>query len=538
MINTQHVESMLRARYADLEDVGNGVFRGIDRFGKRDYAIRYFDLSDHLPEDPASLKRYQEEVLSPMYFSSQVATDLRWSHYLYFITSAEEAARTEFRRLKAKIEADREYARKQVVRESDVTELLAKPILTAPTGALPVDLATTWLQALEKEGLGFILDDDISVPEAARRIAAGSKQKVARPVSPTELLPSERAAASRFLERLTINGFRPHPEQKDHPLGRVNLIVGSNGVGKTSLLEAIEFAYCGRNRRSSVLLDPTSITLDLANTADKLVSTSDSTRLRARHSNWYAKTDLKKISIHESFGKFNFLDTDAAVNLSVSSSSDQIGADVNRLVLGATAENLADRLRRVMEKVRDDLKGLRSDNESNRKLQAAASARADAIKSSPKHSDSLFLELLTALGRLTWLQLPGDKHETPTLREALQEAISATELLRSSSVDVLHSNSESSLRLLANLSEEASRASSLNERAKTAKAAATKSQRIIQASAERIATVDSLLMYARTGFAQLSKQAREANQRFLARKARLASFTIDAQMSFGPASLS
>ncbi|MES2841574.1 MAG: AAA family ATPase [Pseudomonadota bacterium] len=135
-----------------------------------------------------------------------------------------------------------------------------------------------------------------------------------------------------------MTGFRPHPEQKDHPLGRVNLIVGSNGVGKTSLLEAIEFGYCGRNRRSSVLLDRTSVTLDLAGTAEKLSSSMDASRLRARHANWYAKTELKKVSIQDSFGKFNFLDTDAAVNLSVSASSDQIGADVTRLVLGAAAE--------------------------------------------------------------------------------------------------------------------------------------------------------------------------------------------------------
>lgn len=522
MINAQRVEEMLRGRYPDLEGVSPGVFRGVDRFGSREYAIRYFDLNDQLATTAASLKRYQEDVLSPMYFSTQVATDLRWSHYLYFITSENEANQGEYARFKAVIEADREYARKQIVREEDVPELLAKGNSAAPTGAMPVDLATTWSQTLEQHGLGFVLDDDISVPDAVRRIVAGTKDKAARPVSPMALLPAEMAAARHFLKHLTIKGFRPHPEQKDHPLGRVNLIVGSNGVGKTSLLEAIEFGYCGRNRRSSVLLDRTSVTLELTGTSEKLSSTTDSARLRARHSNWYAKTELKKVSIQDSFGKFNFLDTDAAVNLSVSASSDQIGADVARLVLGAAAENLVDRLRRVVEKVRDELKGLRRDNATNKQQKLAAAGRVDVIKKAPKLSDSLFLELLTALKQLGWLQHPEEKAGIDSLRELLQEAATTTELLRHSSVDVLHSDPASALQLLANLNEEAGKATALDERAKAAKTEQSKAQRAMQASAGRIATGDALLPYVRTDFVRLSKQALERQDSFRARASRLA----------------
>ncbi|MES2785034.1 MAG: AAA family ATPase [Pseudomonadota bacterium] len=527
MINAHQVEAMLRGRYPELENVSPGVFRGVDRFGAREYAIRYFDLNDQLATTAASLKRYQEELLSPMYFSTQVATDLRWSHYLYFVTSDEDSARGDFGRLKATVEADREYARKQVVREGDIHTLLANGSPAAPAGALPVDLATTWSQTLEQHGLGFILDDDISVPDAVRRIVAGSKDKAARPVSPMELLQAEKAAAGHFLKRLIIKGFRPQPEQKDHPLGRVNLIVGSNGVGKTSLLEAIEFAYCGRNRRSSVLLDPTSVTLELADTAEKLSSTSDAARLRARHANWYAKTELKKVSIQDSFGKFNFLDTDAAVNLSVSASSDQIGADVTRLVLGAAAENLADRLRRVVEQVRDELKGLRRDKETHQQLKAAASARVETIKNAPKLSDSLFLELLGAVKRLGWLQPPEDKAGIAALREMLQESVSATELLRYSSVDVLHSNPQSALQLLANLNEEAGKAAAMDERTKAAKLEQSKAQRAAQTTADRLAAVEALLPYGRANFAQLAKQVREKQDSFRTRAARLAPVVND-----------
>lgn len=521
MINAQRVEAMLKDRYPDLESVGHGVFRGVDRFGSRDYAIRYFDLNDQLATTANSLKSYQEEVLSQMYFSSDVATDLRWNHYLYFVTSEEEAQRSEFGRLKAKVEADREYARKQVVREGEIAGLLANARAPEPVRAMPVDLATTWSNTLEQYGLGFILDSDITVPDAVRRIVAGTKDGTARPVSPMTLLAAEQAAASRFIERLTINGFRPHPEEKEHPLGRVNLIVGSNGVGKTSLLEAIEFAYCGRNRRSSPLLGRTSITLDFVGPQEKLSSTTDAARLRARHANWYAKTELRTVTIQDSFGKFNFLDTDAAVDLSVSASSEQIGTDVTRLVLGAAAENLADRLRRVLKQLQDELKDLRRDNAAQQQLKTAAQSRLEAIKVAPKLSDSLFLELLAAIRALGWNQPPEAKGQLEALRESLQEATSATALIRHSSIDVLHSDPDGALRLLTNLNEEANQAEALDQRAKAARLAQANARREAQTTAELNAATEALLPYARTGFPQLVKQASERQDGVRSRSARL-----------------
>lgn len=521
MIDAQRVEALLKSRYPNLENVGQGLFRGVDRFGARDYAVRYFDLNDRLSTTADSLKSYQEEVLSPMYFSSDVATDLRWNHYLYFVTSDEEAQRGEFGRLKAKVEADREYARKQVVREGDVAGLLANAQAPEPPTSLPIDRATTWSATLEQYGLAFILDGDISVPDAVRRIVAGTKDGARHPISPVALLDSEKAAATQFIKQLTIKGFRPHPEEKDHPLGRVNLIVGGNGVGKTSLLEAIEFAYCGRNRRSSTLLGNTSITADFFGVEHKLSSTTDATRLRARHSNWYAKTELKTVTIQDSFGKFNFLDTDAAVELSVSASSAQIGTDVTRLVLGATAENLADRLRRVLKQLQDELKDLRRDNTSHEQLRQAAQTRLDAIKEAPKLSDSLFLELLAALKGQGWRRPPDEKGQLDTLRDHLQEAYSAIALVRHSSINMLNAESNSALRLLSNLNDEASKAEALDQRAKAARLAQTNARRQAQATAELSATTEALLPYARTDFPKLVKQASECRDRVRLQTARL-----------------
>lgn len=521
MINTQHIEQMLRKRYPDLESVGHGVFRGIDRFDSRDYAIRYFDLNDQLASTVSSLKQYQEKVLSKMYFSPQVATDLRWNHYLYFITSTEQASQGEFSRFKAVIEADREYARKQVVPEGDVPQLLATKDPAKTVGSMPVDLATTWSQVLEQHGLGFILDEDITVPDAVRRIVAGKKDKAAKPVSPMALLPSEAAATTRFLKHLNINGFRPHPELKAHPLGRVNLIMGSNGVGKTSLLEAIEFAYCGRNRRSSAILNQTSIIMELEGASEKLVSTTDAARLRARHSNWYAKTEVRTVTIQDSFGKFNFLDTDAAVKLSLSSSSNQIGADVTRLVLGAAAENLADRLRRVLVQLQEELKNLRRDTSLHRQLKLAAQNRVQSIKDMPKLSDSLFLQLLSALRQFGWTTAPENKDGIDALRDNLQVLNTSIGLLQQSTVNVLHSDPKSALRFLEKLNEDGEKANTLNERNRIAKLQQAKEKRGTSIATRQIAAIDGLISYAQTNFTQITAKAKERYNNIRMREAKI-----------------
>jgi hypothetical protein len=80
----------------------------------------------------------------------------------------------------------------------------------------------------------------------------------------------------------------------------------------------------------------------------------------------------------------------------------------------------------------------------------------DAIKAAPKLSDSLFLEILAALKGQGWSRPPDKKGQLEVLREQLQEASSAITLIRHSSINMLHADPDSALRILVGLNEEAS----------------------------------------------------------------------------------
>jgi DNA repair protein SbcC/Rad50 len=163
---------MLRQRYPDLEAIGDGVFREVEKYAEREYAVRQFDLNDDLPNTSRAIKRYQEQVLSDAHYWAQMPADLRWNHYPHFGTSVQRAGDSEFKQSKASVEADREYAQKQVVFEDELARVNALREPAKTTSEFPPDVASIWAKRLDHSGFGYVLDDRAALPEVVRRIAA------------------------------------------------------------------------------------------------------------------------------------------------------------------------------------------------------------------------------------------------------------------------------------------------------------------------------------------------------------------------------
>jgi len=506
MIDIAAVEKKIRTKYHNLERVSNSVFRAVDKYSNRQYAVRYFDLSDQLISKAEHLREYQEEVISDEYFSAKTPIDLRWNHYLYFVASKQASENPEFARAKSTVEADREYARKTVIMEGELDTLLTEPPVSLQS--MPDDLASTWMNRLEQKGLAYVLDEGVTVPEVARMIVAGRKQKANKVIAPSNLTRAESSAAQHFLKNMTITGFRPHPQQKEYSFGRVNLIVGTNGVGKTSLLEAIEYLFCGQTSRPGELMNRTTVSAELVGSGEKLLTASYTTRqqLRVRHSHWYSKTEIKKLTLYESFGKFNFLNTDAAVHLSVDSSEEQIGQDVRNLLLGSEAEKLSDHLNRVKSRLDEFAKNIEQDvNNTNYNL-TLSRQRLHTLRQAPQASDALFAELIAVIKRLDWRELPATKQSVVMIRDGLQLAHSAIQIIARNSVDIIGCDEKTLFNRRAALAVAIESVTNLTEQRRIAKLSLVQADRKHATIRTRLTALEALLPYVEADYSKYAKE--------------------------------
>ena len=99
----------------------------------------------------------------------------------------------------------------------------------------------------------------------------------------------------------------------------MNLVFGPNAAGKTSLLEAIELLYCGRNKRNEEKPSIYEISASFVDGKTEKATTNRALKLfRDRNLAWYGQPEVLTNNLYQSFSKFNFLDTDAAVHIAKS----------------------------------------------------------------------------------------------------------------------------------------------------------------------------------------------------------------------------
>lgn len=408
MINGKNVRSSIEAsKLARLEEVRPDVLRAerIDAEG-RTYAVYFFDVGDDVEDRDQRLQQFQDEVIGPSYFKSP--GDLRWNHYLYVLASSETAANPEFAVRKRRIEQDRSYARKFVITESQLPSALAS--LDSPPEPLQQiqkqDVLLRWTQRLIAAKLDIVLEQR-PLAETVRRISEGYVPPAAVPEAPTKISVQPDPMATKFLHQLNTANFRRLPQPPNFQrFGNVNLIYGMNGVGKTSMLEAIEYFYCGNNFRVG---SPSDVKVRGqfvgARTWAETSSETKLAELRRRNLAWYGQRDLKGSSVANGFSRFNLLSTDEAALLA---NDPQINLEdmLARMVAGPQAADLwahMQKLKQPLDKEIVRVTGFVSTGKSEQTRLLDQLAAAEAV---PKQSDSEFTSLMEDLRRLRWLQMP------------------------------------------------------------------------------------------------------------------------------------
>lgn len=351
---TQLCERLVHQHFSDVEQVDKSVIRFTRRLENRPFAIYYVDITSELPDTPEALAGYQERIIGKRYFDGNKS--LQWNNYLYFVVSDDLSHSAVVLRAKDVIESDRTYARKRVVAESELDSELHPAVLTPSDAPPDANILSVWSNTLMENGLDEAVLSDALLPNRLSLIESPIKH-----AKPKTTAPAARGWSGKgpFLRSIGLTQYRAFPTQRSFDFGTVNLISGVNGSGKTSLLEAIELLYCGRNKRNLNVTDPYIITATYDDgSSETAVHTRSAKIFRDRNLTWYGQAEVKTNNLVQSFAQWNFLDTDAAVRLAQSTAT--IDDDLSRLLIGPEASKAWREIERMQGAVATKLHELRS----------------------------------------------------------------------------------------------------------------------------------------------------------------------------------
>lgn len=429
-MNIHSAREKLGRKLADVSEVATGVLRGIRRNGQRDVAAYVFDLNNRVPETIGSLSDYLDEVMGPAYFNREASPDLRWNSYLYFVVDGVRANNPEFQVVKRNLEADKSYARKFVVAEEDfdrvLSELDSVAAVEASTGT--TDIVKAWSDALAPIGLADTLDGDRPVADVVRSISSGTAKQSTRTKKATGIEASQQLVESH-LSSIDLTGFRPYPKSRSFDgFGKANLVFGSNGVGKTSLLEGLEYLYCGANRRSGVAGSAVVQGLLASGHPVKTSSLQALSDFKTRQRIWYGTDDNSRQNrLPNQFARFNFLNTDAAAELTLLKEDSTVSnaESLAALLSGHEATLIWRRIQDVRKAVAEEVRSKRSERalaESDRK---AKEQELHALEAAPAQSDAAFSIFKKDLERIGWRNAPASKQDiTEKLVDSLSDLVS------------------------------------------------------------------------------------------------------------------
>jgi DNA repair exonuclease SbcCD ATPase subunit len=425
---SQLQERLAGTNFYDLEQVNDSIIRSTRKDNDKAFAVYYFDISQELPWTKEKLTKYQDKVIGRHYFEGKKS--LQWNNYLYFITSLDAFKSEELLKTKELIEKDRIYTRKFVISEEELDSVLKPKIVTSSDSRPHASIHSVWIDRLTEANIDDAVLCDASMPKRLEMIESSSS-KLASKLK--QLKPSEVADSSPFIRSLNLRRFRDYPIQREFEFGMVNLIFGPNGAGKTSLFEAIEVFYCGKNKRSGGEQPlPYNIVANLSDGRTEEATNDRSLQLfRDRNLTWYGQSEVKTTYLCQSFARFNFLDTDAAV--SISDSASQIDDDLSKLLVGPDASKTWRNIERVHDAVRVNLKEMRP-------LRVQLEEELESIEKIIREasnvrtlSDSIQTQLKSMLHRIGWNDLQDEKE---SLASKLLETLSEFEALAKQSTDL------------------------------------------------------------------------------------------------------
>lgn len=338
----QIIEKSQNIFTSELEQINDTLYKAKYPVKNKTAGIYFLNFEKEITED--YFEELQYKYLADEFYNQEET--LQWNIYLIFVNSNMSDD------LKIKILKDDKYARKLVFTDDEFTDYfkLEDSIQTE----LP-DIVSEWKDELNKVGLQELYTTasiEVIVKNFLNDISPAERKREDKPL---EHIPIINKINSISLK----DSYRKYPiETRNFDFGSVNLFTGSNGVGKTSVLESIELILTGDTQRNEGKRNetPNSITAVLNdNITDEYVHNNK--KYKERGIKWYNRRDNERDNkTFESFNQFNFFNTDAAQQFSNASEKKTINESLKEIVLGEEYTTLKGKIEKVYDRLKSDLK--------------------------------------------------------------------------------------------------------------------------------------------------------------------------------------
>lgn len=362
------------------------------------------------------LREYQEKYISSEYF--KIPGYYQWNYYLIFLR---ESYKEEDKLL---IEKDNIFTRKFVFTPDDLAKYFD---YKKSNKSVDADIVNVWKEKLK----AVDLDEVYSQSPYTQAVPRYLNNEVIKDIEVDQQYTGpHRGLTIKNISNLILkNDYRQYPKlTRDFIFGRVNLITGVNGTGKTSVLESIELIITGKSNRDPSFNEENNcieVTYNDDSSLKDRYTPGDNAKYRERDIAWYSSAYKTGNELYRSFNKYNFYDSDAAYNLAYNSDIGSLSKYFSSIALGPEFNLIQNRLNGFKERLSKENSNRKRiiEEEMDRKINAELTLESIKATSDP---EVYFKSFISYAKEIEWnKQLPIKFDETYTdFEENYQTALS------------------------------------------------------------------------------------------------------------------
>jgi exonuclease SbcC len=410
-MDNKRILEKARLQIPDLASVGQDIYKGTLTIDEKVAGIYYFDLSNNIPDD---FDNYQEQLLSDEFYDNPGSK--QWNYYLFLLN---DTLSDERKRL---IERDDRYARKFVLDEEGFDDFFH---FEEANKEINNNIVSQWKQALDSADLQEVYGQETYV-DIFERFSSNSTRKNKAAGKKVSLVEVDRIT---FVDRVLLkDNFRKYPKDlRDLKFGRVNLLHGINGVGKTSVFESIELMLCGATYRNEKQVNPNRCIEASYNHSGKMVAyqAKNPSLYQSRDLEWYATTNNRGNTLFNSFNRFNYFNADAAQKLSAAGSEEEISEALIDIVLGPEFSHIKDRSTKMMTRVSPAYKKIEVELAQMRQKLAQA-VKVIKERGQPDNVNSMLEEISQVIADIQFLDTGLNFSSQPSIVEQQNNRVQVT----------------------------------------------------------------------------------------------------------------